>query len=259
MKPIIGNRYKCAVCEDFDYCEKCEESIDHPHPFLKIKNESQHPVAIMTILREDAPPKPSTNASSLFSKLAESLNISSLIPKLPVIKAEVTETTIASVENIYTEIKEIIKSVTIKNTGNTTFPKNSFIEATGDIIGAKVPVPELEAGKTFSTVLVIKSPCQAGNFASFWRVGYTDDKKQTQYVSETCELNFTILNKPVVVPKVEKKVETETAGREFAPEIVTKAKWLSEFLPQYTLEFLTEAVYLAGDLEVEDLMENLIS
>jgi len=37
MSPIVGVRYKCAVCEDFDLCEKCESVTDHEHPFLKIK------------------------------------------------------------------------------------------------------------------------------------------------------------------------------------------------------------------------------
>ena len=36
--PIVGCRYKCAVCEDFDYCEECEKkySETHQHPFIKI-------------------------------------------------------------------------------------------------------------------------------------------------------------------------------------------------------------------------------
>jgi hypothetical protein len=37
INPIIGFRYKCSVCPDYDYCEKCESSIEHAHPFLKIK------------------------------------------------------------------------------------------------------------------------------------------------------------------------------------------------------------------------------
>lgn len=36
--PIIGNRYKCSVCEDFDYCENCEKIKSHNHPFIKIKS-----------------------------------------------------------------------------------------------------------------------------------------------------------------------------------------------------------------------------
>ena len=40
MKPIIGNRFKCAICNEFDYCEKCEDKLaeKHGHPFLKIYN-----------------------------------------------------------------------------------------------------------------------------------------------------------------------------------------------------------------------------
>jgi len=55
IKPIVGWRYKCSVCEDFDYCETCESSIEHKHPLLKIRNEAQHPVAITVILKDDAP------------------------------------------------------------------------------------------------------------------------------------------------------------------------------------------------------------
>jgi len=36
MSPLIGIRYKCSVCENFDYCEICEERLNHAHPFLKI-------------------------------------------------------------------------------------------------------------------------------------------------------------------------------------------------------------------------------
>ena len=40
MKPIVGNRFKCSICNEFDYCEKCEEKLadKHGHPFLKIYN-----------------------------------------------------------------------------------------------------------------------------------------------------------------------------------------------------------------------------
>lgn len=35
--PIRGIRYKCSVCPDFDFCEKCEAERSHGHPFLKIR------------------------------------------------------------------------------------------------------------------------------------------------------------------------------------------------------------------------------
>ena len=50
MDGIVGIRYKCAVCPDFDLCESCESTSDHPHPFLKIKTIQQTPLKIFTIL-----------------------------------------------------------------------------------------------------------------------------------------------------------------------------------------------------------------
>ena len=52
--PIVGVRYKCTICEDFDYCEKCEEKNngEHGHPLLKIQSPDMCPVAIKCILNK---------------------------------------------------------------------------------------------------------------------------------------------------------------------------------------------------------------
>lgn len=41
--PIVGIRYKCSVCPDFDFCSECESTKEHDHAFLKIKTPAQAP------------------------------------------------------------------------------------------------------------------------------------------------------------------------------------------------------------------------
>ena len=52
---IVGIRYKCVVCEDFNLCEKCEDKIkeEHGHPMLKIKSPDMCPVSISCSFIED--------------------------------------------------------------------------------------------------------------------------------------------------------------------------------------------------------------
>ena len=45
---ITGTRYNCSVCFNFDFCSTCEETKEHPHPFLKIKKPKQEIQGQMT-------------------------------------------------------------------------------------------------------------------------------------------------------------------------------------------------------------------
>jgi len=40
VSPVVGIRYKCTICNNFDYCEKCEATKEHVHSFIKIKTSS---------------------------------------------------------------------------------------------------------------------------------------------------------------------------------------------------------------------------
>jgi hypothetical protein len=42
--PIVGIRYKCTECPNFNYCEKCEVDLDHPHPFIKLRKPEKNPL-----------------------------------------------------------------------------------------------------------------------------------------------------------------------------------------------------------------------
>lgn len=52
MSPIVGVRYKCSVCKNFDFCQMCEERRNHEHAFLKIYRPDQAPKAMFTVVDE---------------------------------------------------------------------------------------------------------------------------------------------------------------------------------------------------------------
>ena len=55
MHPIIGCRFKCTVCDNFDYCENCEKKFcgsHHQHPFLKIYRPEMKPISIKCVLND---------------------------------------------------------------------------------------------------------------------------------------------------------------------------------------------------------------
>ena len=53
MMPVVGVRYKCSICKDYDFCARCEEATDHEHPFLKIYRPEQAPTAVFTVIDEN--------------------------------------------------------------------------------------------------------------------------------------------------------------------------------------------------------------
>ena len=40
VEPIVGTRYKCAICIEYNLCEYCEVNNEHNHIFIKIKDRN---------------------------------------------------------------------------------------------------------------------------------------------------------------------------------------------------------------------------
>lgn len=40
MKPLVGKRFKCLVCPDYDLCEGCEAKMNHEHDMIVLKKNS---------------------------------------------------------------------------------------------------------------------------------------------------------------------------------------------------------------------------
>lgn len=40
--PIIGRRFKCMICPNYDLCESCEAKDDHEHPMLRLSKLSSN-------------------------------------------------------------------------------------------------------------------------------------------------------------------------------------------------------------------------
>lgn len=67
----MGIRYKCAVLKDFDYCSKCEATLEHKHPFLKIRKAGGAPSMIFTVLNEDAEGNPTGDQQPDWKQMKE--------------------------------------------------------------------------------------------------------------------------------------------------------------------------------------------
>merc|ERR1712151_324050 len=53
ISPIVGVCYMSSVVKDFDFCAKCEATVPHPFPLLKLNHPDQRPHALFTVVNEE--------------------------------------------------------------------------------------------------------------------------------------------------------------------------------------------------------------
>lgn len=224
--PIVGNRYKCSVCPDYDLCEKCEESTTHEHAFLKIKK----PVKLVEVPKKVELPK---------------FNIQ-LIADLKTIPEKVSHSDLV-----------VYKTIVLKNNGASEWPKNCYLRPVGEIKGINNRLTSLGAGKELTTIITINNPGKGGKVSSQWSLAYVNEKNVETFIGEPLTVEFDVAEPPKV-EKVE-KVEKEADKLEYSPEVYKKAKQLKEIFPDQDLKKLLETISKNADLSVDELALNFLS
>jgi len=284
VAPIVGVRYKCSVCEDFDYCEKCEHSIDHPHPFLKIKDPKHRPKAIITVLEEELPVERNPIEKVITEQLSKGAQIVQDLaekffkgpekveepkieeaPQVEEVKIEEVEAQVEKPKEVsplnasfVKEIctipskitvndKAIYKTISVKNTGKVEWPHGTTVRNVAGVKGQDTKVVQLAVGKEFSCILIIENPSEAGTFSSVWTLVYPDEKHNMQTIGEPFEVSFKVVDAEVSKPV---KVEAPKVVKQEVPEKKEERKYADK-----VVEKAQKVKEIFPNVKMEDLLE----
>lgn len=161
-KPLLGVRYKCAVCPNFDFCEICEATCYHPHPFLKL-TDLDHQIKHFQCVIKNRMPQPSWKNFRSFVEMKY---------KMKFVGNPVTQ------RDELSQGQELVKIWQVKNSGNQAWPVGSrLVLVEGDLQGESVEVPPAAPGQTVEVAFRIYPLSQTGRFRGVWRLETIDGVK----------------------------------------------------------------------------------
>jgi hypothetical protein len=296
--PIVGIRYKCGTCPDFDLCEKCESDFadSHPHPLLKIRRpnmmngifscpnarnnvckdqpkKEEPQVELKIQLESKVQPAPEKKVEEiLFAPKVE------LSPHNVVLVREVS-----MVPEVVSEKDLVVyKTIELKNTGTVDWPKNTYAKSNSDIKSENSMLQSIAPGKNVTVVLIIKSPCKGGNYTMPWQIYYNDEQGNPTSIGLPFNVTFEIQaakpkpapveevkkEEPKPVAQPEKKVEEKKPEpkkpevdytKMYSKQTIEKARSLKEVFPDITIEFFMQYVHQAGDKSIDELIGDYLS
>ena len=148
--PIVGFRFHCIDCPNFDFCERCENTQPHPHAFIKVRRLVDEPR--------------SSNLSTL--NQSQSLMIETS-KEYKVQTFNVSNNISAMVKKTYTN------SISIKNSGNTKWPDNTELKCVSGLHkDTSEGIPSLNPSEEYKVNLVLQAPNNPGTYACSWRLSY---------------------------------------------------------------------------------------
>jgi len=213
MYPLVGNRFKCAVCHNFDFCNACEENNKetHPHPFILIRTPDRAPHSISCVVKESCPIIQKSIPFNSDYKLADVIINNSIIAEVNELSSQCLTSNLDIVS--FEDSKEILKTLKLKNSGAKSWPKPVYLTCIGEsstIVGHNVPIKlKIESGKENNVEVKLNNKdLKAGDYVSVWQL--QNEKKE--FFGE----------KIVLKVKIEKKVESKPL--EIKPEFIQENK-----------------------------------
>lgn len=181
--PIQGIRYKCSVCPDFDFCDKCEAERTHGHPFLKIRKPEQAPAFInCTYNSQMSQSNVSNSSSSASARKATTLKKpqeKKIIHQARFVKESFGDRFSVPAGQPFSKVW------TFRNGGEAYWPEDTlFIQTNGDDFKAspfKVDIP-VKPSQEIDVKIDMQAPLIPGNYIAFFRFVHGDNNRFGQKV-----------------------------------------------------------------------------
>lgn len=154
--PIIGSRYKCSVCLNYDFCQICEKTTPHSHPFIKIPTPELTPKVIICAVDDSK------------KKYFKPKNLQPKPP--PRLLCRFVRDIQGNNNDIYPPGINFTKTWRLRNDGFTPWPmKCKLVFNNGDFRGNNIYLPCLKPGEESDVSVICKSPDKDGRYYSYWR------------------------------------------------------------------------------------------
>jgi len=161
----------------------------------------------------------------------------------------------------------VYKTISIKNNGNTEWPKSLTLSSNSEIKGQTTKLMTLAAGKEMSAILIIDSPRKPGKYTSTWVASYLSDSGEKVVLGEPITLNFEIEEpKKEETPKEEPKKEEpkeepkkEEPKKERSEQAKVLAAQMMEIFPGANKEVIFEFIENAPNATLEELIDSFLS